>query len=298
MIKPNFFLVGAPKCGTTTVYDWISQHPEVYMSENKEPHFFYSPHKSSQSFDQYLDNFSEAEGGGYKIIGEASVWYLFSESAAEKIINFNPLSKFIVCLRNPLEMAPSLHAQLVYNGHELEKKFDAAWALSEKRENGVPVKVFDLSGGDVTHMSYRKACMLGSQVNSLLKAVPRESVLFIFIDDLKNDPGSVWRDIKSFLDIDNGFVCSFEKKNSATARRSVIFNILVVFLNKIKKKVGVKYNFGFSTFLKKVNTVDKIYDKPGDSTIEMMRCEFELELVLLESLVGRLPSGWKHAKVD
>ena len=77
MPKPNFFLVGAPRCGTTSMYSYLSAHPEIFMSKKKEPHFFgqdlYDP-SHIRSEVEYLALFDDAKEA--KIVGEASVWSL------------------------------------------------------------------------------------------------------------------------------------------------------------------------------------------------------------------------------
>ena len=87
MTLPNFFIVGAPKCGTTALHAYLSQHPDVFMSDPKEPHYFGSDldfrYRRRPSDAQYRSYFAGA--GDRRRIGEASVWYLYSECAADEI---------------------------------------------------------------------------------------------------------------------------------------------------------------------------------------------------------------------
>src|SRR5210317_560697 len=116
-MKPNFFILGAPKCGTTSLAYWLSQHPNVYVSPDKEPLHYSTdfPASTPHSERSYLDLFAEATEQ-HIAIGEASVWYLRSKDAVANIENEIPEAKYIVMLRNPVEMAPSLHWQTVFNG--------------------------------------------------------------------------------------------------------------------------------------------------------------------------------------
>src|SRR5687767_1010670 len=104
MHKPNFFIVGAPKCGTTSLYEYIRVHPEVFMPDRKEPAFFcsdfYKPRRMKE--EEYLSLFREA--GSAKWIGEASTWYLYSDKAREGIKAFCPDARIIIMLRNPVDM--------------------------------------------------------------------------------------------------------------------------------------------------------------------------------------------------
>src|SRR5438093_1590857 len=109
---PTFFIVGAPRCGTTALYTYLRQHPDLFLPENKEPHFFgsdlYHP-GFVRNLDEYLSLFLEA--GNKKRAGEASVWYLYSRNAAAEIMAFCPSARIIAMLRNPVDMMYSNYCQ-------------------------------------------------------------------------------------------------------------------------------------------------------------------------------------------
>src|SRR5438477_11547979 len=115
MNKPNFFILGAPKCGTTSMAKWLSDHPEIFMSADKELNYYNMDHKRSEikNYQHYLYFFKKATEK-HKIIGEASVWYLFSKEAVPNILkDSNKEVKFLVMIRNPIQMAYSLHQEHV-----------------------------------------------------------------------------------------------------------------------------------------------------------------------------------------
>jgi len=144
MIKPNFFILGAPKCGTTSVAVLLSEHPHIYMPQ-KEPHFFNTDHRRFlNSLEGYERLFARADAR-HRAVGEASVWYLSSASAVKNILDYAPEAKFIVMLRNPVEMAPSLHEEQVFTGRENVTDFAKAWALQDVRRRGhqLPVMVVE-----------------------------------------------------------------------------------------------------------------------------------------------------------
>jgi hypothetical protein len=105
MKKPDFFIVGAPKCGTTSLSEYLKQHPEIFMSEPKEPHFFGTDLESYwggrferyRDVHKYLSLFANVQDEIR--VGEASPWYLYSKRAAEEIKQFNPASRIIILLR-------------------------------------------------------------------------------------------------------------------------------------------------------------------------------------------------------
>ena len=137
MVKPNFFIVGAPKCGTTAMYTYLDAHP-VFMPDRKEPHFFGSDLEhlpiDARSRDEYLGLFAPA--GDKKRIGEASVYYMISHTAAQEIAAFNPAAHIIIMLREPVDMLHSLYHHLLYSGSETEATFEAALAAEPDRRAG------------------------------------------------------------------------------------------------------------------------------------------------------------------
>ena len=128
--EPNFFIVGAAKCGTTSLVHYLKQHPEVYFSPVKEPAHFIKDAPSEYAypeFERYLSLFKKA--GDAKAIGEASTGYLFDEGAAVRIYNKFPSAKIIIILRNPSEMVFSFWRYEQVCGYE-DKTFE--YVISEE----------------------------------------------------------------------------------------------------------------------------------------------------------------------
>jgi hypothetical protein len=142
---PNFFVVGAARSGTTSLYRYLSQHPEVYMSPNKEPHWFSrvqpAPGQDSRpvtSEEEYLELFKA--WNGEPAVGEASPSYLWDEKAPYRIKEAVPDAKIIAILRDPVERAYSHYLMRVREGKEdlpfmtaLEQDYyqrDKAWSVS------------------------------------------------------------------------------------------------------------------------------------------------------------------------
>ncbi|NJL34400.1 MAG: sulfotransferase domain-containing protein [Chloroflexaceae bacterium] len=127
-MKPDFFIVGAPKCGTTAMTDYLNQHPDVFVPVVKEPDFFGSDltgRRYTTNLHTYLALFEPGRG---KLCGEGSTAYIISKQAAQEIYNFNPEAKIIIMIRNPVDMLYSLHNQVVYTGDESIHDFALALA--------------------------------------------------------------------------------------------------------------------------------------------------------------------------
>ncbi len=135
-MRPNLFLVGAPKCGTSALHGYLAQHPDVWMSEPKEPHFFCTDVDAPFAVrdpDAYAALFKDVQSD---VVGESSATYLYSKVAAQKIRAVCPDAGIIAMVRSPLEMLPSLHSQKRVNGTEPYPTLKEALAAEPKRKAG------------------------------------------------------------------------------------------------------------------------------------------------------------------
>ncbi|HEX6669849.1 MAG TPA: sulfotransferase domain-containing protein, partial [Gemmatimonadales bacterium] len=180
--KPNFFIVGAPKCGTTALYEYLRPHPNIFLSEVKEPHFFakdLGTYPYIKSVEAYARLFADA-GPQHLGVGEASVYYLRSTVAIANIREFNPDARLIAMYRNPVEMLYSFHAQLLYVAEESESDFETAWRLQEQRGRGFGLP--PRSRGAFL-VQYGELGRFGTQTQRLLTIFPPEQVKLILYDD-------------------------------------------------------------------------------------------------------------------
>jgi hypothetical protein len=213
MTKPNFFIVGAPKCGTTALSEYLRSHPNIFISTPKELHYFSEEltddFREAKTLDQYLNFFKDCKKEQLAI-GESSPAYLFSPVALNNIRKFDKNSKIIVMLRNPVDLAYSLHSQLVFNFSENEKDFEKAWKLQDSRRKGHNIYKKCTTP---SLLQYSKVCMLGDQVEKLLKKFPAEQVKLILFDDFKASTKMVYEDVLSFLEVPSDGKSSFPRIN-------------------------------------------------------------------------------------
>ena len=224
------------ECGTTSLAAWLSEHPDIYMS-SKEPHFFNTDHKRYlNSLTGYERLFAGADER-HRVVGEASVWYLCSSIAVKNILNYNPQAKFIVMLRNPIDMAPSLHEEQVFTGREDVTDFRQAWNLQDARRNGreLPKMV-----SEPKYVQYGDLCSLGAQVARLLEVVPRDRVKFILLQDLAGDPGVTYRSVLKFLNVSDDNRRDFKVHNSAKTRRWRSLLGVAWVANNVKRTLGIE----------------------------------------------------------
>lgn len=199
------FVVGAPRCGTTFISRLLGRHPQLSFSLVKEPHFF-SLHDLRENSDgelrdlvenEYLQRFFEP--GGARIGAEGSVSYLYTPEQLKLVLRLWPDSRFIIAVRDPMAMLPSLHARLVYTGDESIISFEDAWAAIPDRAAG---RRIPRSCIDPRFLRYDEAARFGTYVERMFAAVGRDRCLVVVFDDLAADGRGEAKRIVNFLGLD------------------------------------------------------------------------------------------------
>ena len=219
---PDFLIVGAPKAGTTSLHNWLAQHPEVFMPDNKEPHYFcadfheqsdrlhgerrYFPIRDERA---YLELF--AGRGEGQVAGESSTSSLYSHVAAERIRDFRNDARIVVLLRDPVDLIYSFHAYLLVFHEETVESFREALDIEEPRRRGeiaLPPRVRHPS-----RLYYSEIGRLADQVERYTRLFPREQILLLLFDDLKADGAGTYRRVLRFLGVEESFVPEFTVDN-------------------------------------------------------------------------------------
>ena len=208
---PDFFIVGAPKCGTTAMYDYLRQHPQVFMPFHKEPLYFgddLTHRYGRMSEPEYRALFTDARPG--QRVGEASAWYLYSASAAREIQAASPEASIIVMLRNPIDVMHAQHSQLLFSHQEDVEDFEEALGLESARRNRR-----HLPGGSFRpeNLFYRRMVAFAEQLERYLEVFGRDRVHVIIHEDLRADLRGTYRDTLRFLGVDEGFAPDFQAAN-------------------------------------------------------------------------------------
>jgi hypothetical protein len=209
------FIVGAPRCGTTTLASFLQQHPDVCFSAVKEPHYFTQQDFNGQSDaevqqhvdHEYLERFFAGCTGWEKLRAEGSVTYLYAPEKMASVMKLWPDSKFVIALRDPLSMLPSLHARLLVTGDEVIREFPKAWAKIGERRQG---KSIPKQAVDPRWLRYDEAGKLGTRVQAFFETVGRERCHIVLHEDLASDPEGTYRSLCRFLDLEPWAGTSFE----------------------------------------------------------------------------------------
>lgn len=219
--RPNLFVVGAPKCGTTSIANYLSNHPDVFMCHPKEPFYFSEDYPilrkrfQLNSESDYLNLFRSATSD-HKIIAEASTNYLRSEVAIANALKFNPEAKFIAILRNPIEVVQAFHAELINSGIETVSDFQSAWNMQESRESGADLPEFCEAP---QFLQYAKVASFFEQIQRFYDLVPREQRMVLFLSDLKENEATVYRSITDFLGVSEYIPAKFVRSNGSHTHR-------------------------------------------------------------------------------
>ncbi|MBN1515813.1 sulfotransferase domain-containing protein [Candidatus Sumerlaeota bacterium] len=219
--RPDFIIVGAPKCGTTALCQYLRDHPQIFIPKIKEPHFFSDDmpgHRTVNTEEEYLKFFRTATDR-HIAAGEGSVLSIYSSVALQNIKAFKPDIKIIFMLRNPADLVYSFYAQLLYTLEEDALAFEQAWALQEERMQGrsLPPRLID-----TTLVNYRNIGMLGEHAERVLQVFGREKVLFLLQDDLHRDSRAVYENTLSFLGVPSDGRTDFPRVNQSHANRSLL----------------------------------------------------------------------------
>lgn len=216
MRKPNFFIAGAAKSGTTSLWMYLKQHPEIFMPEkiyNKEPSY-YCHEYGMDSYDDYCALFESVNDE--KMIGEASTPYLTSPESAAWIVQEVPDARIIVVLRNPVDRAYSLYRWMVNHGYEWIFPFEKALEMEETRMDDT---VF-VAGNPQYFYNYMyfHSGLYSQQLERYYSAFPAKQIKVLSLDDLKRRPVEAVQDIYAFLGVDATFKPEIKIHNKAELR--------------------------------------------------------------------------------
>ncbi|MFN0019003.1 MAG: sulfotransferase family protein [Pirellulaceae bacterium] len=295
MPAPSFFIVGAPKCGTTSLNDYLWQHPGIFIPARKELHYFGSDLRFLKSErptrEEYLAHFAAAQPG--QVAGEASVWYLFSELAAKEIREFCPTAKIIIMLRNPADMMYSLHSQYLFESNEDLADFAEALAAEEDRSQG---RRLPLGSNYREGLLYRRVASFAGQVRRYLDVFPREQIHIIDFDDFSRDTSRVYAEVLQFLGVDPSFRCEFEVRNPNKQVRS---RFLHSFLNNpgqlailLGRLIPQSLRRSLISRVKKANSAAAPRPPLSPELRSQLNREFRSEVEELSKLVGKDFSKW------
>jgi hypothetical protein len=302
---PDFFLAGAPRCGTTALSRYLSRNPQICFSRPKEPHYFaktdHIPEQDELERD-YLDRCFSHCTPSHRVLGEGSVSYLYFPGVIECILHFNPEAKFIVQIRNPLKMLPSYHLRMQFLLQEDEPDFTKAWALEAARMRGENIPKRSL---DPRLLYYSVVAKFGAQIERLFDLAEREQTHVIVFEDFASDTLGVYKRLLEFLGVSYDGQTDFERRfESQMYRYRWLQHALFVpatsggkFVDTLQQRAR-KYNPDGTkkmSWIKRLTNLNKVPRSPDPLTPQLadtLRETLRPDIQLLSRLLDRDLNHW------
>lgn len=300
MTLPNFLIIGAPKAGTSSLYYYLKQHSQIYMTPDKEPHFFTLENgeinfqgpgdderfsKAVTQFEDYVKLFEQVTDE--IAIGEASTTYLSSSQAPERIKHHLPEVKLITILRNPVDAAYASFLHLHRDGDETITDFDIALQKEEER--------IQQNWEGIWH--YRRRGLYYEQLKRYFDLFKREQLKIYLYEDFRNNCQYVLQDIFKFLNVESNFIPDMSEKHNVSAMpKNQWLNRLISKPNALKSSFNLlvpkTLRGSLNERIKKWNFND--YQKPpiSEETREKLTREYQTDILKLQDLIQRDLSDW------
>ena len=291
----DFCVLGAPNSGKSALQGYLWTHPRVFMPAS-EPNFYAddvteygSDLPRPKNRQAYRALFAGAAEG--QLLGEMSGRYLFSERAVPSLLRDSPDARFILMLRNPVDMAHSIHSHLLRNSWEDERSFEKAWELQEARAAG---KRIPPGCKRPKILLYRDRCSFAPHIERLFQQVPRERVLVHLFEEFFADLRGSYLRTLAFLGLPDDGRTHFERVNEHGVARSRLLLHLALhppFYRPLKRAfntLGLRPGLAFFRW-----TVGKESSAPMDKSFRRrLAAEFQPDIARLESILGRALNVW------
>lgn len=279
-VRPNFVVVGAMRCGTTSLYGWLRLHPDVFMPDGKELHYFEHRHENKfADWRTYLSLF--VPGRGKRAVGEATPSYLTKPESAAWIKLALPDARIIMILRDPVARAHSHYGHALMNGRETSPTFEGAlaqdcrWHETERSE----------SEAAEHGRCYFYRGFYYHQVKRYLDHFAREAVRIYLFEDLLSRPEEIHGDLCRFLGIAETPPPPFPHRNRSRAPRFVRWHFPLRTLADRGRQFG---RLGMSLNLALGGRVRE----PLPRTAAWLRSCYREDVLKLAALIGRDLSAW------
>ncbi|MFP5470102.1 MAG: sulfotransferase family protein [Bacteroidia bacterium] len=199
MKSPDFYIVGAPKCGTTAFDEYLNQHPKISMTV-KELHYWGSDivfREGKISEETYFKHLQKSFKQG-KFLGEGAVWYLVSKTAAQELKQFSPNAKILIFLRNPVEACYSLYYNTHFNGDDVSLTFEEALANQELRKTQFP----EFYNCPTIAFQYQSMYLYYEQVKRYIDVFGTDNVKVVVFEEFLKNKQAVYNEVLAFLGVE------------------------------------------------------------------------------------------------
>lgn len=296
---PNFFIVGAAKSGTTALYHYLTQHPEVFLSPIKETNFFAQKDKriafkgpgddngihrrTITQIDDYYNQFINVRDE--KAIGEICPSYLYFADAPLNIKAHIPKAKIIAILREPVARAFSAWVHLTRDGREY-LSFEEALADEPRRIRE--------RWAEIWH--YKEESKYYNQLKRYYDSFPNENIKVVLYEDFKKNPMKVYAEICNFIGVDSSFSPNMSAKhNTGSLTNSRLLTLLFMKKNILKTIFKIILPSFLKTKIKKYLSHNNIISTPtmSNENKNNLKRLFSKDVCKLEELINIELKDWK-----
>lgn len=293
---PNFLVIGAAKAGTTTLYEILSQHPQVFLPAVKEPAFFCDDEYFEQGVDWYRDTYF-ARTGRATAIGEATSTYLYwGAKVAPRLgqVYGSALPRIIAIFRDPVSLVHSFYWQSV---REARETLSLREALAAEPQRLVEHDAFPRRRGRIVY-SYRRIALYATHLQPYLERWPAARCLFLLTDDLKDFDGTV-RTLEAFLELDHAPGMQPVVSNAAALPRSPAVHRWLRERSRVKDiaKIALPRALRHRLKMRAIDANLRPFQVPPlDADLARdLRQHYANEMRALERIIGRDLSAWYDA---
>jgi len=298
-LPPSFYIVGAPRCGTTALSKALGNHPAVSFAKPKETHYLIDDHSEQENIEvqrEYLQHFHPALSLDTQAIGDGSVSYLYNPDAISQALRLDPRARFIVSVRNPVNMMRSYHQRLLFSLDEEVEDFDTAWGLQAARAAGeqIPERC-----REPQTLQYGEIGKLGKNIERLFETAGRERCMVVVFDDFIADPRATYLQMLEFIGLEDDGRSKFKRTRSNAGFKSGWLQQYsmnpppwVYQLIRISNSKSISRLKGIRKRIKKFNRVPAEHKPMSDATRAMLSDYFRDDIAKLSSLLERDLSDW------
>lgn len=303
MVQPNFLVIGATKSGTTSLYNYLKQHPQIYLTPVKETNFFAFMDQRvnfrGPGDQNKINRTSVTDWEGYNAqfsavnresaIGEISPLYMYFPMTAQRIYDAAPAVKLIAILRNPVDRAYSNYLHLRRDGREPCAEFSDAIAQEKKR--------IEENWGPFWH--YQALGFYGEQLGRYYQLFNKEQIRIYLYDEFVRDPRSVLKDIFHFFEVDESVRPNLEMQYNVSGipKNPKLHQLLTktnYFKQITKRLLPDRTRRNAQILLTRIRNRNLM--KPNlDQTIrQKLRDLYQEDILLTQKLIGKNLSYWLH----
>jgi hypothetical protein len=280
----DLVIVGAQKSFTTSLKSYLGEHPSIVTHPQQEMAFFTDDKEYTLGYKRALSHYYKdiEHCAGKKMVAKNAILYN-SEEAVKRLYNHNPKCKLVLSLRNPVDRAYSAYL-MEYNYAEVKFSFNDIKSIAIKADTGYwPYTLFVDAGNYAKHLK------------NIYKYFPKEQVMVVLCEELKEDPQKVCSQIFKWLGVDDTFKPEIKIYNPTMKRGSKIyarFTVNILKRNPLVRKVArlfipSYYNYKIGDKIRSMNKTNTKHDAMDPSTREYLLNYYKDANKELEDLIGK-----------